>query len=78
VSSGKASTLREFARISKMAGVGGKDKTGQKSFVVLSARAPREVPLNVTAVWSSGKRIFECVLMSFPRVLFGCLRCCIG
>lgn len=55
----KASSLRGFVESSKIAAVGRKSKTGQKSVLVLSAQGPREVPLNVTAVWSSGERIFE-------------------
>ncbi|KAI9568796.1 hypothetical protein HD554DRAFT_2021606, partial [Boletus coccyginus] len=39
----------------------GSNGRGILSFVVLSARGPREVPLNVTVVWSSGKRICELV-----------------
>ncbi|KAG8221254.1 hypothetical protein J3R82DRAFT_1418 [Butyriboletus roseoflavus] len=58
-SGGKASPLKGFVENSKIVAVGEKNKTGQKSVVVLSAQGPREVPLNVTAVWSSGKRIFE-------------------
>lgn len=42
----------------------GKGKPGQKAVVVLSAQGPRDVPLNVTAVWSSGERTVECVLAS--------------
>ncbi|KAG6381977.1 hypothetical protein JVT61DRAFT_605 [Boletus reticuloceps] len=53
----RASPLRGFGGSSKLGGVSGKSKTGQKSAVVLSAQGPREVPLNVTAVWSSGERI---------------------
>ncbi|KAF8141175.1 hypothetical protein EV363DRAFT_1203663 [Boletus edulis] len=56
-SSERASPLRGFVGSSKLGGVSGKGKTGQKSAVVLSAQGPREVPLNVTAVWSSGERI---------------------
>ena len=67
-SNGKVSPPRGFAGSSKIADVGGKSKTGQKSVVVLSAQGPREVPLNVTAVWSSGERTVECVLASFSRV----------
>ncbi|KAF8554920.1 cysteine proteinase [Imleria badia] len=58
-SHGKASPLEGFAGSSKMVGVGGKGKSGQKAVVVLSAQGPRDVPLNVTAVWSSGERIVE-------------------
>lgn len=51
----------------------GSSKTGQKSVVVLSAQGPREVPLNVTAVWSAGERIIECVLVPLCDVcVFRC------
>ncbi|KAH0829129.1 hypothetical protein J3R83DRAFT_2605 [Lanmaoa asiatica] len=56
---GKTSRLRGSMGSSKVADVGGKSKTGQKSLVALSAQGPREVPLNVTVVWSSGERIVE-------------------
>lgn len=60
----QASPLRGSVGSSRTAGVGGRSRPGQKSTVVLSAQGPREVPLNVTAVWSSGERIVECVLFS--------------
>jgi calpain-7 len=60
----KASPLSGFAGSPRTADVG---RTAPKSVVVLSAQGPREVPLNVTAVWSSGERIVECVL-AFSRV----------
>jgi calpain-7 len=52
----KASPLSGFAGSPRTADVG---RTAPKSVVVLSAQGPREVPLNVTAVWSSGERIVE-------------------
>lgn len=58
-SNGKALPLRGFMGNSKVAGMSGKSKTRQKSVVVLSGQGPREVPLNVTVVWSSGERIIE-------------------
>ena len=65
---GKVSPLRWITGSSRIADVGGRSKTTQKSVVVLSAQGPREVPLNVTAVWSSGERVVECVLASLSRV----------
>lgn len=59
LSNGKASPLRGYVGNSRMVGVGGKSKACQRSVVVLSAQGPREAPLNVTAVWSSGERIVE-------------------
>lgn len=58
-SNGKISSLKGSAGSSKI--VGGKSKAGPRSVVVLSVQGLREVPLNVTAVWSSGERIVECV-----------------
>ncbi|KAF9228468.1 cysteine proteinase [Gyrodon lividus] len=43
---------------SKAAGGTGKTER-EKASVVLSAQGPREVPLNVTVVWSSGERVVE-------------------
>lgn len=60
--------MRGFAGSSKKGS--GSSKAGQKSVVVLSAQGPREVPLNVTAVWSSGERIVEWVLVPSLRFSF--------
>jgi len=38
-----------------------------KAAVILSALGPREMSLNLTAVWSSGERVVECVSNSFRR-----------
>jgi calpain-7 len=37
----------------------------EKASVILSAHGPREVPLNVTGVWSSGERVVECVYVLY-------------
>lgn len=69
---GKASPLKGFSGSSKTASEGGRSTSGQKSVVIVSAQGPREVPLNVTVVWSSGERIVECVQAPFRlRSFFG-------